>query len=79
MCQQCVYADADSCKSVADACSQNADCVALSECMVTCVGGDSTKFDGCLQQCNTDHSAGESDYAAVLGCAETACPSDCSF
>jgi hypothetical protein len=78
-CQACAYDTGGDCKAVADACTANGDCGMLSDCMVMCVGGDDTKFDGCLMQCNTDHPNGESDYAAVLSCVEGACSQSCTF
>ena len=59
------------CSAQADACKNNQECVALSTCLQGCGN------NGCINQCNMNHSQGKLAYDALQACLKMYCVPPC--
>jgi hypothetical protein len=71
-CNTCSYAPRQTCNNLALGCEENAECLALLECVNRCADG------ACVQSCGQAHTSATAQLVALYQCMLCdACPADC--
>lgn len=71
-CQACLE---QSCCTPALTCSNNADCLGLSNCLASC----QTSNQPCITGCQSLHAPGQASYNAFISCLQMSCAATCQM
>ncbi len=66
------------CGSQVSACTGNADCKAIYDCVIVAICGEIPEPLVCIDDCSTDHQAGRPTFDPLIPCITDTCQQECS-